>query len=216
MQQFFEKFGCLSTIVLVVGIVIICKRVDYLCFITHDPVEYCIKFPSGKYLEKALQKVIDKLKESEGKGPQDYFNIKFDNQKRFAAFIEPLQHSSQKDTLEKISRKHYEWIKKRAKEEVFLADFDWRYIESSIEEKYKPEIAAIRADLERRWGEEHSAWDIVCNAKLKFQTDKRRVLEQYLSFYPDGEHALQANELLVSVLQEEVDELEDRVQYDDY
>ena len=207
MRQFFEKIGCLSTIVLVVGIVVLCNKVDYLCYITHDLVEYCKKFPLGKYQDRALQKVIYRLEESEGKGPQDYFNRKFENQNRFAAFIEPLQHTSQKDTLETVSRKKYEMIKKKAKEEVFIADFDWEFMENYVEEKYKAEIAAIRAILEKRWGEEASAWGIVCNAKLVLQSDKQRILEQYLSFYPDGEHTLEANELLLGILQEEVDEV---------
>lgn len=204
MRNFFEKFGCLSTIILIVGIVILCKKVDSLCYITHNPVTYCQKFPNGRHEAKALQKIIHKLKNDNGV----YFHETFKNQKRFAAFILPLSHSPEKDTLEVINRKQYERLKRLALEKVFTADFDWEYIEDYVEEKYKPEITAIRKDLERRWGDEASAWQIVCNA-MPTCSDKRRLLDYYLELYPEGEHALEANELLVDVLKDEVDELED-------
>lgn len=204
MRNFFEKFGCLSTIIVIVGIVVLCKKVDSLCYISHSPITYCKKFPTGKHSAKAMQKIIHNLKNDDG----TYFYKTFKNQKRFAAFIEPLLSSPEKDTLEVINRKQYEIAKKMAAEKVFTADFDWEYIENYVEERYKPEIADIRADLERRWGNEASAWQIV---SIAFPScyDQRRLLEYYLELYPAGEHALEANQLLVGVLQDEVDELED-------
>ena len=206
MRNFLEKFGCLSTIIVIVGVVILCNKIDSLYYITHEPVSYCKKFPTGKHDTKALQMIIRKLNNDDGV----YFHKTFKNQRGFAAFIQPLSNSPEKDTLEVINRKQYGYLKKMAIERVFTADFDWEYIENDVEDKSKPEIAAIRADLERRWGEEATAWQIVCNA---FPTcrDKRRLLEYYLELYPEGEHALEANELLVEVLQGEVDELEDEV-----
>ena len=199
LSNYFEKFGCLTTIVLIVVAVILCNKVDYLCYITKEPVEYCMKFPSGRYQDRALDKIIDKLNND-----YSYFATKFETQRKIAAFIQPLPESPQKDALEKISIRWYEYAKRKAHEEVFTADFDWQFVEDFVEDKYKPEIASIRADLERRWQKEQSAWDIVCNAKLTLSTDKQRLLEYYLEYYPNGEHAKEANELLVSVLEEEL------------
>jgi hypothetical protein len=158
-----------------------------------------MKFPSGRYQDRALDKIIDKLNND-----YSYFATKFETQRKIAAFIQPLPESPQKDALEKISIRWYEYAKRKAHEEVFTADFDWQFVEDFVEDKYKPEIASIRADLERRWQKEQSAWDIVCNAKLTLSTDKQRLLEYYLEYYPNGEHAKEANELLVSVLEEEL------------
>ena len=204
MGKFLEKFGCLSTIVLVVGIVILCKKVDWFCYVSHEPIEYCRKFPAGKHKDKALNKIIEKLRND-----AYYFYDKFDNQKDFAAFIQILPESPQRDTLEAISRERYELIRDRASKIVFTSDHDWRFVENSVEDKYKPEIARLREDLERRWQEESSAWDIVCNSELSSLSDKRRLYGLFLEEFPDGEHALEANELLVSVLEEEIDEYED-------
>lgn len=206
MRAFLEKFGCLSTIILVVGIVILCNKVDSLNYITHEPIAYCRKFPSGKHTDKAIGKIVYNLDNVEG-----YYNKRFGSQKKLAAFIQPLSYSPQKEKLEEFNRRQYEIAIKYARSIVFTADFDWKYIENYVEDKYKPEIAAIRADLEKRWKREASAWAIVCNAKLSLPSEEQRLLQQYLDYYPNSRHALQAYEWLVEVMGEEMDDLEDEL-----
>ncbi len=198
MNDFLEKFGCLTTIVIILGGFLLCKNIDGLCYITHNPIEYCRRFPSGRYQDKAIQRIINKLSTN-----SMYYYDEFGSQKQLASFITSLPSSPLKDTLETISRNKYEEIRNDALEIAFTTDFDWRYIENKVEDKYKPDLAAIRADLERRWQEESSAWAIVCNAK-----DKRRALEQFLEYFPNGKYALEANQLLVDILQGEVRMLE--------
>ena len=202
MQKFFEKFGCLIEIIVIVGFIVLCNKVDTLYYLTHKPVSYCKKFPSGKHQEVALDRIVKKINSNNG---IDYFYNTFKTQKAFADFIEPLAPSIPKLILRGISEDKYKTIKQLAQEEIIPTSRSWKKWEDSVEDKYKPEIAAIRADLERRWKNETYAWKMALKRYDPFFHYKKEVLEQYLEYHPNGQHALEVNRMLVEYLQDELE-----------
>lgn len=193
------NYGALVIVLAITLLVVGIKRVDGLYYLTHSPIKYCEKFPSGKYEDKAILKIAYKLTNDEF-----YFAQQFYQQKYLAAFIQRHSNSPFVGILESYSKAKYKEIKEQANKADFPEDIE--KLESQVEEKYKPELEKIRIRLDNRWKVDSLAWEYVCDATPCSAWKLRKYLEEYLSYHPEGVHALEANETLVEILKDEVDD----------
>ena len=194
-NDFFARFGCLTYIIVFVAIIIAFQKVDGLYYISHDPVDYCRRFPDGRYEDKALAKVIRKLEKD------DYYYRKFGGkQKRLASFCQEHTYSACYPQLSQCNEKYYNWIKDHCSRLVLPESFDYYDDEDRVEESLLVEIRQMRSSLESGWKDEQLAWAYVCKVVDDEQSFDHfhldDVFHRYLSYHPQGVHALDVYQLL--------------------
>lgn len=192
---FFARFGCLTFIIVFVAIIFAFQKIDGLYYISHDPVDYCRKFPDGKYEDKALTKVIRKLDNG------DYYYRKFGGkQKRLAAFCQEHTSSACYPQLSQSNEKYFKLIKDYCGRLVLPESFDYYDDEDRVEERLLLEIRKMRTSLENGWQNEQLAWSYVCKVVEDEQSFDHfhldDVFHRYLSYHPRGVHAINVYELL--------------------
>lgn len=192
-DDYFARFGCLTFIVVFLVITFAFQKIDGLYYISHDPVDYCRKFPEGKHEDKALEKVIKKLDNGR------YYYQKFDgSQKILATFCREHASSPIYPQLLQYNDMYYNLIKNHCAKLVLPEGFD--YYEDRVEERLLVELKSMRSSLERGWEDEERAWSYVCKVVDDDQSYDHLHLDQvfhrYLDYYPRGAHAIDVYELL--------------------